>query len=399
MILQFGIDRTMMGKSAIAERSNEWRLFAALSLGFSGAAVAPFILPVIGASLIQTYGITVSGLGYVLAIELAAIAIGSFAVFPLFRTRDPRLLIAATMVVIAVGNVLCLGPTSATFLIALRAVIGIAEGTAQAAIVGMAARMQRPDRAFGVIVTVEAVAITIAFLTLPAITELWGPKGSIMMLAVFAALGLLFAPLVGANARGEGGTLPEPAKWTLMFTLVLVCWFLFQAGQNAIWAYAEIFAERAGLTFAQANMIYAVSSICTIFAAMLAGWLEARFRLSVLLIIAILLSAVSILGFPRASGITGYGLTAIVFNAALFLAFPLIGTLASNVDGTGRLATLLPAAQAAGLTGGPALASVTLGQTGSYTLIGVFASAATLIGLLAIVPAFNSARSADQAAQ
>lgn len=384
------------GASSSVGRRGQWPILGALSLCFSGAAAAPFVMPVIGGALIEGYGVSVNSIGYVFAVELASIALGSFVLFPGFRRSDPRLLLAATLAIVVVGNLLCLLPVTVTQLITLRAIIGLGEGAAQAAIVGMGARMAQPHRAFGVIYAVEAVVLTIAFLTIPPATSQWGPKATIMLLAVLAVIGVLAAAFARLEVRGEDGTLPEPAPWRLGFTLVLVCWLLFQVGQNAVWAYAEPFAQHAGLSFAQSNAIYALSSFSTIFAAALAGWAETRFRLSTLLPIAIALSALSILGFPLAGGVVSFGVPCVLFCSALFLAYPLISTLASRADPSGRLAAFLPAAQAAGMTAGPFMASFTLGLTGNFLFLAGLASAATFIGLLAVLPTFTLQRQAPQ---
>jgi len=370
----------------------EWVALLALALVFSAAAASAFVMPVIAGALVEGYGIRAQDIGFVLAGELSAIALGSFALFPLLRSWDARTMFAVLLAAFVAANLGCLHVSGVAGLVFLRLIAGVAEGTAQAMVISLCARMASPHRAFGFIYTAQAIILTAIFLAMPAITEAWGTRAAFSMLAFMGVAGLFLLPFARvrlASADAPSAATPQRTAWRLDFSLILTSWLLFQLGQSAVWAYAERIAVDIGISFAQANLVYAISSMATIGAASVAAWLVARIKISIVLVIAMLLSAISMLGFPLASGVWFYGVTSVVFCSALFFAFPSFGTLASRMDASGRLPGFLPTAQAVGMAIGPAVASVILGFSKSYLLLAALSAGMTVIGLIAALPTFR----------
>jgi predicted MFS family arabinose efflux permease len=374
-----------------------WHL-AVLAIGYSAAAASAYVMPVIAGAFAEPLGFRVEDLGYVLAVELATITLGAFALYPRIASKRPSVILALSMIAVIGANLACVWTNNSMTFIALRGVAGLAEGVAQAGVLAAAARMRSPERAFTVIYTFLTLVLAAIFLGLPEIMGRWGYQSAFVVLSCLGAAGLLFAPLI-RSSQDVPQLQGDARSWSLGHTLVLIAWLMFIVGQYALFVYAERIANHIGIGFEQTSLVFAIASIATIPAPWIAGWAMQRFGLTGPVVFATLLSAGSIVGFPVASNVFGFGAVFLAFNCAVFFAFPVISTLGAKVDASGRVPSLLPAAQAVGMVLGPVIASATLGLLHDYFVLALIAALVSLVALLAAWPAMRLDRARRQSGQ
>ncbi len=370
----------------------------ALCACFTAAVTSAFIVPVIAGSLVEGFGLSESSIGYVLSAELGAMAIGSLVVVPWLLRIRAREAASLALAAIVLGNILCTLVDGIVPLLAIRTATGLVEGVLQAVVISLAARTCNPHSTFSVIYTAVASLTMLLFLLLPALQGVWGPRAPFYLMAVFVALALPTAVMLpsrgGAIAAGPGPAPGSAAIWTFGGLSLLIGWALFQLGQNGMWSYAERIAVHIQIDYRQMNFIFAISSVTTILATLAAGWCGQRVGLLLPIAAATLASAAAIFAYPFAPDALAFTAATIVFSAALFFAQPFVGTLAAEIDPTGRLAGALPASQAIGMTLGPAAAALALQGFHSFVWVGIVNAGATLGALILLV--FQAA-SADRA--
>lgn len=358
----------------------------ALSVCYAAAAASTYVMPIIASAIGEKLGFRTEDLGYVLAVELAAMMLGAFLIYPRIGLKHGRAALGLSMIAIIVTNSVSAWVTQGTPFIALRSLAGLAEGVAQAYILAAAARSRLPEHAFTVIYTFLTFVLAAVFLGLPEIMGRWGYQSALIVLAGLGAVGLGFAPLI----RTTKATLllqTLPKEWTLGHSFVLGAWLMFIVGQYALFIYAERIADHIGISFEETSFIFAIGSVITIAAPWVAGWSMQRFGLTGSIISATLLSAASIIAFPFAPNAIIFGAVFLAFNCAMFYAFPVVSTLSARMDASGRLPSLLPAAQALGMVLGPIIASAILGVIDSYVALVIVSGVVTLMALGSAWPA------------
>ena len=244
--------RTAAGAAAPAARSRRHRhdmtrtaripraaapdgLVACVLLAFLATAGLFYvnIMPALVAGLIDGLGFSNREAGFVGSANVYGAACGALiAVFLVRRLPWRRMQWFALSLLLALDLVSTL-VTEATPLIALRFLHGIVGGISVGTGLAVMARTTIPDRAFGMLLTVQYGAGGLGIMFLPALREDHGPEVLFLALAGFTAVTLAMLPFladyppkaaVRRRLRAVGGV---AARLPLVLTLVAI--FLFQA--------------------------------------------------------------------------------------------------------------------------------------------------------------------------
>ena len=382
--------------------ASQWLSVLALAFCYCAAIASVTVMPIAAGALVAGLRIPTGDVGYVFALELTASAAGSIAISPWVARIDAGRALPVALVGLILVTLASYLSTHAGAYIGWRCLVGVIEGGIQGLVLALAARTRAPQRAFGAIFTLAPLVESLLFVLLPHLEARWGIKTILLVPAAVAAVALGMTPFIVARGVGLTAVRPLSSRATPVarngqFILVLVSWFLFIVAQAGVWVYLAQIAAALHIAFAAINLILAGGSFCGIFAGMVAGWCDRRFAFAGPLALIVLANAAALGYYGVASDTFDFGVSTLLGFVALYFAFPFFSSLASEVDPTGRIPALLPAAQASGLAIGPAVASLVLGGGENYPRVCAVGFALALLGLLVVIPALKAGQQMKRA--
>ncbi len=281
-------------------------------------------------------------------------------------------------------------------LVAVRAVHGFIGGMSVGIVYSAMARLQSPDRAFGVLLVLQFGLGGLGVMYLPLLVPLYGAQILFFVLATLTTIALvsmLAIPKRLGKNRSKVELAAIPANYRkLTVILSLLALFLFQAGNMALAAFiirlgehADLARDFIGQALGWATWIGAAGAGLVIF-------MGTRFGRLRPLIAAFLLTFAGTAGFFWSESkpvfmIANVG-TAITWSFVVPYLFGMI----SRLDPSGRLAALGGFVSKCGLASGPLVAGLLLRHDDFDLLIW----AALLALALSSLAAFAAARQIDQ---
>ena len=281
-------------------------------------------------------------------------------------------------------------------LIPVRAVHGFIGGMTVGIVYSVMARLNSPDRAFGVLLVLQFGLGGLGVMFLPQLVPLYGAQILFFVLAtltVIAMVSMLAIPKRLGKNRSNAELAAMPANYRkLTVVLALLALFLFQGGNMALAAFiiplgenADLARDFIGQALGWATWIGAAGAGMVIF-------MGTRFGRLRPLIVAFLLTFAGTAGFFWSKSepifmIANVG-TAITWSFVVPYLFGMI----SRLDPTGRLAALGGFVSKCGLASGPLVAGLLL-RTDNFDLL-IWAALIALA--LSSMAAFAAARQVDQ---
>ena len=260
------------------------------------------IMPALVAGLIDGLGFTNRQAGFVGSANVYGAACGALIAVFLVRRLPWRRIEVVALTLLLVLDLISTQVTTVVPLIALRFAHGVVGGVSVGIGLAVIARTKIPDRAFGMLLTVQYGAGGLGIMFLPALSHRFGPRVLFLALAAFTLITLAMLPFLAeypprdraaAAIANPGGVKRRP----LIQTLVAV--FLFQAANMGLSAFLFPLARHYGLadgfistTLGVANWIGALGSIAVI-------WLAGRFGRTVPIAAVMALSVVGTAAFLR----------------------------------------------------------------------------------------------------
>ena len=348
------------------------------------------IMPALVAGLIDGLGFTNRQAGLVGSANVYGAACGALVAVFLVRGLPWRRVEVVALLLLLTIDLVSTQVKAAEPLMALRFVHGVVGGTSVGVGLGVMARTAIPDRAFGMLLTVQYGAGGLGIMFLPGLAQQYGPKVLFLSLAAFTTVTLLMLPFLAAYPPREkaAAAIREPGlvrRLPLVRTLIAV--FLFQAANMGLSAFIIPLARHYGLadhfisrTIGVANWIGALGSIAVI-------WMAGRVGRTIPIASVLLLSIIGTAAFLASQ----YQLVFIAANIVTAIGWsfliPYFFGMCADFDPAGQSATLAGFFSKMGLASGPAAAAFLLGQDNYPLLIGVSMAGLVVCGLAVIVPA------------
>ncbi|MBU2875024.1 MFS transporter [Marinobacter salexigens] len=240
---------------------------------------------------------------------------------------------------------------------------GLCVGTGFAVI----ARLNNPDRAFGLLLFVQFSLGSVVIYLLPGLETSLGAHAVFYVMAALAFVSLVllpFLPALRAKSTSAARTGPLPGNAALLLLAI----FGYQAAASGIWAYVGLIGRDAGLAAETVSQYIAATGLLGLLGAMLpviSGnrfgrlyWVTAGMAMSI--------AAAVLLSYAQSTALY------VVAMALLFFAWPAVQSfllaVTADMDGTGRLSAFAGLIAYVGLASGPLLAASLLGS-GSFAMM------------------------------
>jgi DHA1 family inner membrane transport protein len=355
-------------------------LIIVVCLGFSSQILMPMWI----GQIIDGYHISPPAAGRIASAEMFLVACTCVVVALLLRRLRRQRLALVGMLMLLVGNFLCIFLHTVGGVLLCRAVTGIGKGLLVAALFSIAGQTPRPTRTFALINAAYAGLSAAAFLAAPYFVGRFGAQGIFALMAALALLGVLWLPWLP-----QGRTSAAPKTQRRGFAIsgtgiaVIAAFFLFWTAHEVIWTFAERLGVRVGLDLPTIGKVLAASALAAVAGPVLAHALDLKYGVLRPLVVAIVVVGTSGLALSQTHVGGVFVGCVLIFSILTLFATPYFQGLLSAADPLGRLAALSVATSTFGGSCGALLGSAVLAHGGYSTLgpvgCGIFAVVLSIV--------------------
>lgn len=339
--------------------------------------------PYLIGGLIDLFGFSPLQMGVWSMVELLAYAATMLFIAPHVVRLSPRRLALAAGALIGAAQFSSSLLDSFIPLLVTRVACGLGFGLANTALNLTAARTDSPTRAISIGLAVQTIVYTLINLALPVVGTHHGTPGMFIMLAVLA---LLFT-IAGGSLLPDRPSAPAfqtPIQWNHLKNngrIVLIAISLFSFGSLALWPFIERAAHEIGISAVIYGRYQSIATLACAVSNTVFGVLAPRIPRRWSLPVALLICGLSCAALTLVSNEAGFAIALIVFNVSWLIAYPLILSVAYQIDAGGRLSVLCSSAWIVNMAAGSLVTGAIAQWLGSYVLVGP-------LGLISCVGAF-----------
>lgn len=348
------------------------------------------IMAALVAGLIDGLGFTNREAGFVGSANVYGAACGALIAVWLVRRVAWRPAEVAALSLLLVLDLASTFVTSAWPMIALRFAHGVVGGISVGIGLAVMARTAVPDRAFGMLLTVQYGVGGLGLMFLPGLAHRHGPSVLFLALAAFTLITLCMLPFLApypprARTIQVAGDSPSIRRRPLVQTLLAV--FLFQAANMGLSAFMIPLGRHYGLEDAFVSNALGISNWIGALGSVAVIWSAGRFGRTLPIVFVMALAIAGTLVFLRSDVAPAYVVACIVTSIAWSFLIPSFFGMCADFDPAGQSATVAGFASKMGLASGPALAALLLGQDNYGLLVGVSVAGLIACGLAVLGPA------------
>jgi DHA1 family inner membrane transport protein len=334
------------------------QIVAALAIG----CVALMMLglqPLLLGHLVEQQRVSLDGVGLVAMGEILALGVGVILAGKFYSLRRLHLVAVLSCLVLAALNLLTLAVRGDLACLAIRIAAGLAEASLFWITTAVMVRARQPDRLAGVFLTAQTLAqAAVAFILAKVSLQFLGWGEGFVALAVASLLLLLVVRYLPKQV-GTHTDAVTPSVVSLRGFWGLLVPFAHLSAVGTLWAYLEPLGKAAGIATEDADVLVALVLIMQIVGGSVASIAVRRWRVAPAIVAsAVVFAAIGLAlhGLPYHSV---FAFTALcgLFGFVWLFQMPFHYRLAFDIDPSGRVAMLVPAAQLLGSGFGPLAAS------------------------------------------
>lgn len=374
--------------TACNQKPRYFALICGMLIGLTGLYTIPYVV----GSAVGDLHLSASVAGWLAAVEIVGVSIGSIVAPSLATRLSPRRLTLASAAMTVVANLLSglMWSAIARELVAfalVRIIAGVTSGIVLGMVTAWIALTGESERTYGRVYMGMSLAFAMLLLLLPPLQSRLG--GSALFLTLAAILFLLLVPLI-RQLDISGYSADRPAHAPPLVRLDVLRLFLSMTLAYFTYGAAYTFSDRIGnaigLSPTTIGTVLSTSTMMSIVGAWVAGTLGLRWGRARPLCGAIFLAGISYLLILRAQtsavlliGMAAYGVTTMFYNAYS------LGVAVALDPVTGRVASILQGYSLIPYALGPGLLGTVMGDANFKTLA-LPALALNLLAILVVLP-------------
>lgn len=366
-------------------------LLAAIMLAFLATAGMFYvnIMAAIVDGLITGLGFSNAQAGNIAAANIYGAAIGALAAVFLIKRVAWRWAATLLLLILIAIDLASMAISSADLMLVVRLIHGMAGGMLVGLSYGVIARVDNPDRTFGVLLFVQFGLGGLGVMTLPRLVPLYGASVLFIALILFSLFTLVMLPFLDRYPRklpvaDEGR---ESVKW-LPLTLTLAAIFLFQAANMGLLAYIIGLGIDYGLERNYVSTALGLATWVALLGPLVVIFVGVRYGRFLPLAIVMLLTLAGTAAFLWSSHPAAYLLANCGTGITWGMVMAYLLGMAAQFDTAGRTAAAAGFVSKVGLASGPLVAGQMLAGGSNYTqLIYVAFVLLALSMIVMLVPA------------
>ncbi len=375
----------ILGNNRSIDVNSRRTLAASILVGVIGPEVF-IVQPGFVQGLVEYVGFDDQGAGYAASAEMFGIAVTTILLTFIAHRVNWRVVIAASVLIMALANALCTITDDLSVFVLLRVLAGLGAGGLISLSFAAIGLTDRPERNFGFLIMWVLVYGAIALVLMPSTYALAGMNGVLWFFALFplAALPVLrYLPITGENVvQVEADAVNLPGKLKGIALFAMLAYFI---AQGVVWAYLFLIGVAGGLTEQLVANGLTISQFAGIAGALLAALLGNRFGRSLPLSLGILGGALCLLFLVGRIEFLVFALAVTVYNFAWNLTHPFLLAAMASFDRRGRIVVYAVAMQMVGLAVGPSLAASVIDE-GDYVNVNWLGAGLFVLSLALILP-------------
>ncbi len=364
-------------------------LLSIMLTGIAGVTVAG-LNPIIATAYVDYLGFSEAQAGYLLAADMSGFTIGTLFVSTRIHVWNRRMIAVTGLVILLLGNLVCLALSSFDALLVARLFIGLGSGSVAGAMAASLAASGSPDRFFGFYTILTLSTIAILMLMTPRLLIAFGIGGLFWLLAAMTLPAFCLVrnfPEFAGN--GNDVRHSSSASWRDMplniVMVVSIATLVYYVGTGGVWPYISQVGKAQGFAIEEIGKLLAVAQLFGIAGAMVPIVLGSRLGRALPIAVSLLSSIICLIALLTLGGKLVYALVVQLYMFVWLLFFPYLMGIVSELDPLGRLAGISYALQSVGFAVGPALAALLITH-GGYTALFYQGIACYLITLFLLLP-------------
>jgi predicted MFS family arabinose efflux permease len=349
------------------------------------------IIPAIVDGLIEGLSFTAREAGQVASANLYGAATGAFLIVFIvkrIRWRQWAYSLLGMLILVDVLSTLIATPAA---MIAIRFAHGCVGGGLVGIGFSVIARTLKPDRTFGVLLLVQFGLGGLGNLYIPRLVPVFGTNVLFASLIAFSVVTLSMLPFLGEypirKVRHNSDSESTATVLLIPLMMVLVGIFLFQAGNNGVFAFIIGLGKTSGLSLEFITTTLAVSGWIGIIGALIVIAIHTRFGRTVPLTIAMISTVLATWLLHYSDNGALFLLANCMIGIAWAFVMSYLLGLVSEFDKAGQMAALGGFASKMGLASGPLAGGYLLGENNYMLVINVAIVALILSMAAALIPA------------
>ena len=360
------------------------------------------ILPALVDGLISALGFSNQQAGAVVSANIYGAAVGAFLIVFLVKHLNWQWTALGLLLGLISIDLASIYVDQADTMMALRSADGFIGGSLVGLAYSVFSRTEHPDKTFGVLLFVQFGLGGLGVMMLPGLVAQFGTQALFLALIAFSTTALIMLPFLPAYPVDAAEAAAKKAQhgkiklYPLMLTLIAI--FLFQASNNALYAYIIGLGKFFGQEGAIVNTTLGVAAWLGLVGAGLVVVFSDKYGYQKVLwagmIVTIAGNGALLFSDIDAMWILANCLVGITW--AFTIAY-LLG-LVSRFDTAGQMAALGGFASKVGLASGPALAAYFLGEDNYVNIIWAAVAGLVLCLLVVLYPARVQDRNIKSAA-
>jgi predicted MFS family arabinose efflux permease len=260
------------------------KMIAAAAGGYLTATFSTYLQPLVLASLRDTFHLSPSVVGALVAIDAGMCALTAMVLgFVASRVRISYRTVGITGVLLAVGvNFLCAMPISLPLMMCLRVIAGIGEGLAMAAGMGALGALAKPDRMIAAVLVVGSLSGSIAIMLAPVfdvvgdVFRMYAYQGVVTFVVGIWMLALPSVEVERKDTVNRGAQVAQSARSLKVFAALFGS-VLVGISSSMVWGFATLVGSYAGLAVAATATVISIAANFGILGSSTAGILGTRF--------------------------------------------------------------------------------------------------------------------------
>lgn len=364
-------------------------LLTMMLTGIAGVVVMGLI-PIVATAYVEYLSFSESQAGYVLAAEMSGYALGTLLISTRVHIWNRRTIALSGLVILLLGNLICLGLHSFDLMLIARLSIGLGGGGVAGVMAASIAASGSPDRFFGfyTVLTLSTVAVLMSLT--PVLLASFGIKGLLSLLAFMTLPALcLVRNFPEFTVISKQDAVEMPFSWREMpLSVVLtvsMATLAYYVGTGGVWPYMAQVGRAVGFSMQETGNLLAVAQLFGVVGAMVPVFLGTRLGRMPPVIFSMTVSICCLLALLNFGNKLVYALVVQLYMFVWLLFFPYLMGIVSELDPLGRLAGISYALQSIGFAIGPALAALMVTR-GGYTALFYLGIICYLVTLMLLLP-------------
>lgn len=354
-------------------------------------------LPMFVGGMITNLNFSEREAGLIASADMAGFAIAALPAYFWIPRFDMKRILSCAYIGLCLVNLACIYITVPEQMLVVRFLAGFVAGTSSAGIVATIAQTTNPDRVYGIWLAGQLLYGTLGYLAIPGAFSYWGLNSVFIAMAFLSFAALSLIRWFPAYSRGEtvksidvnNGLNSYKPMWGV------VSLFSFYIGLNIVWGFLERIGAKSGLSTEVIGDSLAVANIAGLAGATFVSILGTSIGRKIPLVIAIILTAVSLLLLLDGASSLFYMLSTSVYLAGWCFIVPLMFGAIAETDHSGKYVILGNAVIGAGLTLGPALGAILIVDS-DYNRIILISVICITASLFLILPLLNQVRPVNE---